>query len=688
MKQLSLFKSAAIGALSISLALFAACSDRDYYVPNNESNEAKSFEELFDFSTRAEISVNLNYGLPGCRAFFSIYAENPLNEVDGKLFLKEDIQPLYSAFTTENNTFNGKVALPTALKKVYLYTGAYALPSCVALQVTPAGIAFNNTFASAQTRAQESPIGTSIPAGTNYWQVTDGVNLYRLYNSIGNRNAPTNTEVAGLYATISATENISSTATESTIGALLTRVQNVMGDPNLSTRQNNSGLVTENTNIAIKKKTLDGKDVESAHLDLVFLNSNPGGYKNVLGYYYYKTGETPSASELKALPKYLLFPKLEKVNGTSRPNPGIKVRLQYFGENYDEAGTDEFPSGYSIGWMLIPNTGTDSYDGTTDNSFNSMHNLIVSKYNETAIYSNYYAANQKRQGFVTLRDAVSGKMVIGIEDTTWEDHGVWQPNNWHTDSSYEDLLFYVDADPIEAIHDEDDDIIEDDEIIKTDVTTGILAFEDIWPDGGDYDMNDVVVKYTTTVTFNQKNEIKSITDSFEPIHDGADYKNAFGYQINSEMGTIDQEKSNFHAVEENNQIILFPNAKVVQNQTFTVTRNFQEGSYPDKEEYVRNYNPFIVVNYIAMARNRIEVHLPKFPSTNWASTTFSLGDNSYFINVDGKFPFAIDLATATYSVPVEKTNIGVAYPEFNSWATSGGTTNEGWYDNPSAEHVQ
>ena len=99
--------------------------------------------------------------------------------------------------------------------------------------------------------------------------------------------------------------------------------------------------------------------------------------------------------------------------------------------------------------------------------------------------------------FVSVKDQKSGKTILGAED------GVNQ--------SYCDLLFYVDATPGSSIDDPERPSIPDEgdkEEPKPDEdenVTGTLAFEDIWPSGGDYDMNDVIVEYERKVYFDKKN---------------------------------------------------------------------------------------------------------------------------------------------------------------------------------------
>jgi LruC domain-containing protein len=62
--------------------------------------------------------------------------------------------------------------------------------------------------------------------------------------------------------------------------------------------------------------------------------------------------------------------------------------------------------------------------------------------------------------------------------------------------------------------------------------SGTLAFEDLWPKLGDYDMNDVMVKYTSTMTRNAlDNRIYEIEDKFILQHCGGYLQNGFGYQL-------------------------------------------------------------------------------------------------------------------------------------------------------------
>ena len=97
----------------------------------------------------------------------------------------------------------------------------------------------------------------------------------------------------------------------------------------------------------------------------------------------------------------------------------------------------------------------------------------------------------QRQRTISLRDSKSNQIVaIGFED--------------NIDLDYCDAIFYVHIAEKDAI---DEGVIPE---LPTDPEgptdednytsySGILTFEDLWPEQGDYDMNDVMIRYTSKV---------------------------------------------------------------------------------------------------------------------------------------------------------------------------------------------
>ena len=93
----------------------------------------------------------------------------------------------------------------------------------------------------------------------------------------------------------------------------------------------------------------------------------------------------------------------------------MKTRLQYFGENYNDAGVDHFPPGYTIGWVLIPNLQSlKENSGITD-----INSKINSAYTARAIYSNNECNTNSNFGCISLTDSKSGTVVIGFEDQSF-----------------------------------------------------------------------------------------------------------------------------------------------------------------------------------------------------------------------------------------------------------------------------
>ena len=60
---------------------------------------------------------------------------------------------------------------------------------------------------------------------------------------------------------------------------------------------------------------------------------------------------------------------------------------------------------------------------------------------------------------------------------------------------------------------------------------GTLAFEDLWPSKGDYDLNDLVVDYHFQIVTNTQNKVVDIKPTFCVRAAGAGYNNGFGFQI-------------------------------------------------------------------------------------------------------------------------------------------------------------
>lgn len=663
--QAKLMKTAQTWAFAVVVAtgtLLAGCTEKDLYDPDYGKTKLPAPETLPDFNTRATVALDVDYEAPGFKTIVEVYTEYPYEQnADGDV-VRKDILPVFAAYTDDNAKLNTSFELPAAVKQIFLHCPSMGMPQCITLDVVDNKISFKTSdlYAGASgAKARASSPGTS---GKAPWMIDNSRKLYTLCQW-------------GTYGRPTAEGYLMDGSNNSTmIGA----IQSMLWDGKTTKPGglDNSEYTkpSEKTNISIARWTMkDGVEtkIESARLQLTFLQEAAWN-QNVLGYYYYPTESIPKkAADVK---KFILIPNVStsgtppfgQSNGSVRYNAGDaplsknqQVKLYY--EKEDGTLTEDFPPGYTIGWFII----SDAYNS----------NKAEVNTTGTYLYSNEAWNSDKRIRCIAL-NYQNEKVVLGFEDG-------------NSDRSYEDMLFYIDSDPKEAIITPDQPEIPEPDPDYGDVTSetkGTLAFEDIWPTGGDYDMNDVVVEYSRKVTVNRDNKVKRIVDTFKAVQEvkSAAFNNAFAYQVDpTQVGTRTSlpEGASFEGA--TNSFIVFANAKDARGKEFVVTREFGDLSIP--LDQLKSYNPFIIVKYVAGSTSRTEVHLPKRSATLYADKTLNgSADEAYYINKNGKFPFAIDLPIWGFTLVTEEKSIGSAdeYPKFNSWVESGcGKTDANWYLN-------
>ncbi|MEM7018788.1 MAG: LruC domain-containing protein, partial [Pseudomonadota bacterium] len=241
-------------------------------------------------------------------------------------------------------------------------------------------------------------------------------------------------------------------------------------------------------------------------------------------------------------------------------------------------------------------------------------------------------------------------------------------------------------------------------------TNGTLAFEDLWPSEGDYDMNDLKLSYRISEILDANHNIKSIQADFQILARGAGLHNgfgiAFGYvppDTETAAEFILNDNSPTSLLRETNQdrltYILLEDANVHSpaltgcalfntqtscgkgiGDTFSLQLTF---GTPQTREAVGYppYNPFIF-----RTDNRgLEVHLPDRSPTGLANLgMLSTGDDtsSYqswrFYKTQDNLPWALDIP-APWRHPLERINITHTYFSFFNWAQSGGEQDWDWY---------
>lgn len=376
-------------------------------------------------------------------------------------------------------------------------------------------------------------------------------------------------------------------------------------------------------------------------------------------YYCYKVGDSPAAIKEAARHACMIFPN---AHGNALGNySGARVKLRYItpeGELQPE-GTI-FPKDTRIGFVLANDSWRPGGNGR--------------KYYSTKLLNG---------------DGRSHTAMFAIKDKNGESVNVISMEDW-TDRDYNDVAFVITSDPADAI------ILppapDPGEESYTQTYRGLLAFEDNWPNGGDYDMNDVVVQYVTNVTYNGYNEVTKIVDNFTLSWTGANYSNGFAYEVPYDLSQAKVQFLNTNGSKISGNVITLTNdvkgtlgvpgvnadqmPSTVVGASYMAVITFDEPSI-NKDKIVPPYNPFIKVG-----GSNEEVHLINHPTTADATNVFdqssmdiSDGKTTFFISKEG-YPFSISLDARLYPEVLELDlrhegqHIDEVYPKFVDWATT------------------
>lgn len=654
--------------LLIAGSTLTGCSNNNSsYNPEPDIPVLKPESDYFDFTTTGNVDFDVNYGKIAAGALLEIYTEVPITYNENGTYVMNG-EALFKIFADENGSFKGKVELPTATDKVYVFSPSWGAPICVEAKVENRKVIINTTGNNTVSRATSN---TRASDNLTLINVNTTMNLYSIVNW-------------GRYGAIDNTNGLTSIGNidATTIGQLQKTLWH--GATTKPYTLNNQALVSDtkhvNTTIIKSYKNTQGQTVNiiDAELFLTFLTER-AGYQTTIGYYYYKTDNVPTTPG--NIKKYVIVPNASieydgpydgstyaSSNAPIKKNTKIQLLFQ------DDNGnlSTKFPAGYTIGYFIIPNAFRPSSSNNTKGTISTSSAFVYSD----AEWNEYYGGKKER--FISL-STDKGAVIYGVEDGA--------------DSSYEDILFSVESTPNEAIQDPGRPVInpEQPEITVTETTYRLYAYEDVWPTGGDYDLNDAIIQHKRDIyVTNLNNYVTKVVDTFTPVQksDAAIYDDAFAVQYDATQRGKIELPSGAIDEQETSSVIVFDNAMKVRNQPFIITRTFDNKTLT-KANLKTDLNPFIIAKYVAGATNRTEVHLPKAKATSKADKK-QIGsvDDAYYVDKSGKYPFAmtiplkIDTPAEKGFIPANETKkIDTNYPDFTKWAESKGTSNSNWYLN-------
>jgi len=608
-----------------------------------------------------------------------------MNQVGMKIFkttIDGGLALVANGATDENGVWEPKLTLPSHTDSLLIQVTGAGFPQWHSIQVNEGQVTDYNLGAETNTggRVLADPIEGTIDAGIN----AGGLGARSGFAYLGNFNR------LGKPKYLTSSKRVVSSGVLEFIAANLPETASVPEvnenylDPNFS------------SSVVFKQ---DGE------LWLTFAHEG-AGYMNAVGYFTFDPENPPShADEIDK--RTIVFPNVSYRGSGGGLKTGHRVYL------------GKFDQGTGVGWFLVPN----GWNGST---------LTVNESQSTR-YSidklNQFTDEKNQKHMVMLTNNDEEVFVLGIEDL----------NRPSGDHDFNDAVFLVDANPWGSAEptetpivdpepaDKDGDGVADiNDIFPLDPERaytsyapglgnyGTIAFEDMWPRTGDYDFNDLVVDYSFIEVLDAKERVKDIELQLQVRAMGASQNHGFALRLDVDPREIESVKGqvltdDYVRIESNGTEIGLREAVIpVFTDGFALFSNVERGGIVNTDPSIPEVDPGKLELKITFRdpidRERIggapyqpfmmrsqdrkrEIHLAGQAPTEYADmSSFNteadasdLEKGFYYIDKNN-LPWAIHVPES-FVYPKERTPINKVYENFADWATFGGTSSRGWYQN-------
>lgn len=646
--------------------IVSACIEK----PMQNFEEQEELAQAFDFNTVSETQINV---------LLEDNSGSALKGVKVSLWsveLNEKKSEIFKGFTNSSGQLRSAINLPNDLNEVIVETNYIGIPNNVMVPVMAGNVDFTYDNGVLTSHVIQDQVSTNRIMESNFSTNNLTFNYVGSYN---NQGVPDYLEPE-----------------RDAISAVLLEYINASLPEKQPVPQYHPTFLANG-----RKTTLDIE--ETADVWVTFVHEG-AGFRNAIGFYTYNTLTPPqSIDDISTV--NVIFPNLSFAGSGGGLYSGDKVNI------------GQYDAGTSIGLVLM----ADGWDGT--NSEDYYHIVFADN------ILNPETDNNLKQHNVLLWDAENELFLIGFEDIL-RDH-----RPFRCDNDFNDAILFVTSNPVGAINtdnvnpidrpgtlDSDGDGINDildeypddpnkayDSYYPSSITYGTFAFEDNWPDYGDYDFNDLVVDYQFKHILNGDNQIVQMDPTFKVRAIGAGYRNGFGFATNllpSDVSSANGASLNTGYVTNNgngteagqtnavfvvidNVHDLFPTGGFVNTedgaeyfvpQEITMNINFSSPkSYSDIG--TAPYNPFLIVS----GNRQREVHLPGYMPTDKvdASLFGTLDDDTdvesgIYYRSKTDLPWAIHLPES-FAYPKEKVDIRQGHLRFTDWSRSLGFSYMDWY---------
>ena len=688
--------------LGLILAVFmAGCVDKSKYEMSINPGDSMPGEvaNSFDFSTVQKVNLNVDYSAFKTYGpvFFSVYTENPFIEVEDAPDdqWNENVKPIYEDYTGENGKFNAVVELPAYAQHLYIATGNFFTGMMLLEADVKNGaasvVAENQQVVAARggTRAEGDGVSTADLSKLNLttvgknkiyndwknwlgtWNSASGRPDYLLTKTTNNSNLwISDEEMEGLYAAVG-TAFVSGSAMN----------DEYISYPDL--------LLTQDSEVTF---TLLGGST---------------CWKSSLGYYYYTDDNKPTKpSDINII---MLFPNTQDgqwaryalKNGETYNGIGVErgdvVPLMYYpniANNDNKDATTVFPKGTRIGFIL--KTQAWAMQGNNYSIRCKNNKYYNNKYNTWCATTDglSYCSPIGNQGTFLNPNGDSRGAKFSYKTKNGDNYTIISFEDAMDDQDFDDLIFALKPVGVFAPLPEIAN--------KKSSTTGVYAFEDLWPNKGDYDLNDAIVNAKHEKEFNDKGKIIKETFYLTTYQNYVELTNGLALTLNTKKepssiamkkvasGSTEAEEVSF--TKDGNVYYLTEDFNGELGTTYILELTYTNPLESSAD--LASIQPFI---YRSEGNQNWEVHIPmEAPTTKMNTSYFGKGDDrsnpadgSYFVR-QGNYPFGFYLKNADISAfeetilkrENESISIDKFFPGFLDWSISGGTTNQDWYLRP------
>lgn len=627
----------------------------------------------FDYATTREVMVDVVLA----DAMGAPFKGTKVTLYDGIKEPGTNPRELFTGYTGADGKLLAPVSIPTYLKEVVVFPYCIGIPNNITVAVAANKVAFR--YANGKIQSKIEPVKISQAQSLGGFSRKAGVQdkISKKLGTWNNDGVPNYLE--------SSNDNLSST--------FLTNVNASLPESRPVPQYHPEYLLDGNPrNLRI---------TELADVFITFVHEGAGYLNSLMYYVYHKDSVPTNPNGIDSF--YAVFPNCSFSGSGGGLSAGNKVKI------------GRFKKDYVIGFACA----ADGYDNGNDVITNGRNVWYTNKdwNNEAAAYKQHTA---------TLYDSDTKRFLIGFEDL--------KRDNSSSDEDFNDVVFFATSNPVTAIDttnvppidepgDCDNDGVSDvyddypcdaskayDRYYPSATDYGTLAFEDLWPNTGDYDMNDLVLRWRFKAVVNAQNKVVQLDCKAFAAAKGATFPTGFGIQfpfnasvVSSATGSqitrnrVTLASNGLEAGHTKAVLILFDESADQLSQTgtsFYNTINYSPVSTPDtmRTQMVFTtplnladmgtypFNPFIFTT-----NRNIEVHLPGMPNTALANTSlFGTGkdnsniDQNRYYKTRNNLPWALHLPNS-FAYPSEKTQIIQAYLNFANWAQSGGESNTDWY---------